>query len=71
MPKKLLILGGTSEAYELAECLVEHYSPEQLTVTSSLAGATANPKLPAGEVRIGGFAERPSCSGVSDASSAT
>ncbi|MBT4015264.1 MAG: cobalt-precorrin-6A reductase, partial [Deltaproteobacteria bacterium] len=38
MPKKLLILGGTSEAYELAECLVEHYSPEQLTVTSSLAG---------------------------------
>ena len=55
MPEKLLILGGTSEAYELAECLVEQYSPEQLTVTSSLAGATANPKLPAGEVRIGGF----------------
>ena len=56
MTEKLLILGGTSEAYELAECLVEQYSPEQLTVTSSLAGATANPKLPAGEVRIGGFA---------------
>ena len=57
MPEKLLILGGTMEAYELAESLLEKYSPEQLTVISSLAGVTAYPKLPAGEVRIGGFAD--------------
>jgi precorrin-6A/cobalt-precorrin-6A reductase len=57
MPEKLLILGGTSEAYELAECLLEQYSPEKLTVMSSLAGVTVNPKLPAGGVRIGGFAD--------------
>ena len=65
MPEKLLILGGTSEAYDLAECLVEQYSPEQLTVISSLAGVTANPKLPAGEVRIGGFADTFSTGGKS------
>ena len=57
MPEKILILGGTREAYELAECLVAQYSPKQLTVITSLAGVTGNPKLPAGEVRIGGFAE--------------
>ena len=56
MTEKLLILGGTREAYDLAECLVEQFSPEQLTVITSLAGVTENPKLPAGEVRIGGFA---------------
>ena len=54
-PKKLLILGGTHEAYELAECLVSKFSSEQLIVISSLAGATVNPKIPTGEVRIGGF----------------
>ena len=57
MPEKLLILGGTREAYELAESLVEQYPLRQLTVISSLAGVTVNPKLPAGEVRIGGFAD--------------
>ena len=57
MTEKLLILGGTREAYDLAECLVEQFSPEQLTVITSLAGVTGNPKLPAGEVRIGGFAD--------------
>ena len=55
MPKKLLILGGTHEAYELAECLVSELSSEQLIVINSLAGATGNPKIPAGEVRIGGL----------------
>jgi len=55
MPKKLLILGGTQEAYELAESLVAEFSPDQLIVISSLAGSTGNPKIPAGEVRIGGF----------------
>ncbi|MBC8259624.1 MAG: cobalt-precorrin-6A reductase [SAR324 cluster bacterium] len=57
MPEKLLILGGTSEAYKLAERLVSQYSSEQLTVITSLAGVTGNPKLPAGEVRIGGFSK--------------
>ena len=57
MPEKLLILGGTHEAYELAEYLVEQYPPRQLTVISSLAGITGNPKVPAGQVRIGGFAD--------------
>ncbi len=55
MPEKLLILGGTREAYELAERLVSQFSPEQLTVISSLAGVTEHPRQPAGEVRIGGF----------------
>ena len=55
MPEKLLILGGTREAYELAECLVSEFSSEQLIVISSLAGATVKPKIPAGEVRIGSF----------------
>jgi len=57
MPVKLLILGGTREAYELAELLVSEFSSEQLSVITSLAGVTGNPKLPAGEVRIGGFSE--------------
>lgn len=57
MPEKLLILGGTREAYELAECLVSQFSPEQLTVISSLAGVTEHPRQPAGEVRIGGFSD--------------
>ena len=55
MPEKLLILGGTREAYELAECLLSGFSSEELIVISSLAGATGNPKIPAGEVRIGGL----------------
>ena len=55
MPEKLLILGGTREAYDLAECLVSQFSLEMLTVITSLYGATKHPRLPAGEVRIGGF----------------
>ncbi|MEU9686642.1 cobalt-precorrin-6A reductase [Amycolatopsis japonica] len=50
-PMTLLILGGTGEARELAKELVargEH-------VVSSLAGRVARPKLPDGEVRVGGF----------------
>ncbi|MDQ8705310.1 cobalt-precorrin-6A reductase [Streptomyces sp. LHD-70] len=48
----VLILGGTTEARRLAELL--HGTPG-LTVTSSLAGRVASPRLPPGEVRIGGF----------------
>lgn len=46
---RVLVLGGTAEARSLAGAL-----PGQ-TVISSLAGRTTEPKLPAGEVRIGGF----------------
>jgi precorrin-6A/cobalt-precorrin-6A reductase len=47
----ILILGGTAEARELAAALDAAGVP----VTSSLAGRVARPRLPAGEVRIGGF----------------
>lgn len=48
---RILILGGTGDARDLAARLVDdgHH------VISSLAGVTADPMLPAGEVRIGGF----------------
>src|SRR5260221_14717994 len=53
MPRKtLLILGGTTEGYKLAEAAVALPS---LRVISSLAGRVGSPRLPAGEVRIGGF----------------
>ncbi|MDP9443008.1 MAG: cobalt-precorrin-6A reductase [Actinomycetota bacterium] len=48
---RLLILGGTSEARELAARLVD----DGVDVTSSLAGRVAQPRLPVGKVRIGGF----------------
>jgi precorrin-6A/cobalt-precorrin-6A reductase len=47
----LLILGGTAEARELAETLHRRGVP----VVSSLAGRVAAPRLPPGEVRVGGF----------------
>ncbi|MFF8291502.1 cobalt-precorrin-6A reductase [Streptomyces sp. NPDC016309] len=48
----VLILGGTTEARRLAEML--HDRPA-VRVTSSLAGRVAAPRLPPGEVRVGGF----------------
>lgn len=48
---RLLLLGGTSEARELAALLVD----AGIDVTTSLAGRVARPRLPVGEVRIGGF----------------
>jgi precorrin-6A/cobalt-precorrin-6A reductase len=48
---RLLILGGTSEARELAARLVA----DGVDVTTSLAGRVAQPRLPTGAVRIGGF----------------
>jgi precorrin-6A/cobalt-precorrin-6A reductase len=47
----ILILGGTAEARELAGELAAAGVP----VISSLAGRVARPRLPAGEVRVGGF----------------
>lgn len=48
----MLILGGTAEAAALAERLVAR---GDVAVVTSLAGRTAHPALPPGEVRIGGF----------------
>ncbi|WP_310724106.1 cobalt-precorrin-6A reductase [Streptomyces sp. N2A] len=51
-PRHVLILGGTTEARRLAAALA---AEPALRVTSSLAGRVAAPRLPDGEVRIGGF----------------
>lgn len=48
---RVLLLGGTSEARELAALLVA----KSVEVTSSLAGRVTRPRLPVGAVRIGGF----------------
>jgi len=48
---KILILGGTGEARALAERLVALGH----AVTTSLAGRTTTPMLPAGELRVGKF----------------
>jgi precorrin-6A/cobalt-precorrin-6A reductase len=48
---RVLLLGGTAEARALAQALVE----DGHAVTTSLAGRVARPRLPVGEVRIGGF----------------
>jgi precorrin-6A/cobalt-precorrin-6A reductase len=50
-PTRVLVLGGTAEARELAAAL----HGAGVAVVSSLAGRVANPRLPVGEVRIGGF----------------
>ncbi|MGK3204207.1 cobalt-precorrin-6A reductase [Amycolatopsis sp. MEPSY49] len=47
----ILVLGGTGEARNLAEELVN----SDIRVVSSLAGRVARPRLPVGEVRVGGF----------------
>ncbi|MEV0373836.1 cobalt-precorrin-6A reductase [Streptomyces sp. NPDC050636] len=67
-PVHVLILGGTTEARRLAAELTasapspklstlfeQGVPPPRLRVTTSLAGRVAAPRLPAGEVRIGGF----------------
>jgi precorrin-6A/cobalt-precorrin-6A reductase len=47
----ILVLGGTAEARELADAL----DAADAAVVSALAGRVSNPRLPRGEVRIGGF----------------
>lgn len=49
--KRILILGGTRDARALAADLIARGFP----VITSLAGVTAEPLLPPGEVRRGGF----------------
>lgn len=49
--QRILILGGTAEARALAAALLD----AGVAVISSLAGRVARPRLPVGEVRIGGF----------------
>jgi precorrin-6A/cobalt-precorrin-6A reductase len=50
-PDRVLILGGTRDARELADALLA----EGIRPITSLAGVTENPVLPAGDIRIGGF----------------
>ena len=49
---RILILGGTHEAFELAERLAAQGGVDFI---SSLAGRTREPRLPKGQVRTGGF----------------
>ncbi len=51
-PKSVLLLGGTEEAYRLAEKIAQE--PDWCCITS-LAGVTRNPKIPPGELIKGGF----------------
>ena len=51
MTGRVLVLGGTGEARRLATALVDR----GVDVVSSLAGRVADPLLPPGEVRVGGF----------------
>ena len=48
---RVLLLGGTGEARDLAAALVE----DGVDVVSSLAGRVQRPRLPVGETRVGGF----------------
>jgi precorrin-6A/cobalt-precorrin-6A reductase len=48
----VLVLGGTGEARRLAAALARR---PDVRVVSSLAGRVTDPRLPEGEVRVGGF----------------
>lgn len=52
MTVRVLLLGGTAEARQLAGILAED---PRIDVTSALAGRTATPRELAGTVRVGGF----------------
>ncbi|HZT51045.1 MAG TPA: precorrin-6A/cobalt-precorrin-6A reductase, partial [Stellaceae bacterium] len=53
-PRRVLILGGTSEAASLARALAAAHG-DALAITSSLAGRTSDPAPLPGALRIGGF----------------
>ncbi|MHA1598630.1 MAG: cobalt-precorrin-6A reductase [Alphaproteobacteria bacterium] len=57
-PKRLLILGGTGLACDLAERATDTFS-DRIDITSSLAGRTENPRTPPGNIRQGGFGGGP------------
>jgi precorrin-6A/cobalt-precorrin-6A reductase len=48
----VLLIGGTKEAYEIAQDLQKFKS---VSVITSLAGVTQSPRIPSGKVRHGGF----------------
>jgi precorrin-6A/cobalt-precorrin-6A reductase len=50
--RRILILGGTWEARQIADALAAR---PDLSVVTSLAGRTVEPRRPAGDLRIGGF----------------
>jgi precorrin-6A/cobalt-precorrin-6A reductase len=50
--RTILVLGGTGEARAIAAALD---ATRGVRVISTLAGRIANPRLPVGEVRVGGF----------------
>ncbi|HEX4569252.1 MAG TPA: cobalt-precorrin-6A reductase [Dongiaceae bacterium] len=50
--RRLLILGGTAEARQLADTLA---AQPGLCIITSLAGRTVEPRRPAGDLRTGGF----------------
>lgn len=52
MRRNVLIIAGTAEARALASALVNQ---SDWRVISSLAGRTTAPRMPEGEVRVGGF----------------
>lgn len=54
MPKSVLILGGTGDARQLADKLVDAFG-DDLRVITSLAGRTTSPRRPKGDIREGGF----------------
>jgi precorrin-6A/cobalt-precorrin-6A reductase len=60
---RILILGGTAEARELANRLFA----DGHEVTTSLAGRTAKPLLPKGDIRVGKFGGVPGLVGYLDA----
>jgi len=51
----ILILGGSEIAYQIAQELHIISLSRSVRVITSLAGRTQNPRLPAGQWRIGGF----------------
>ena len=53
--RTVLVLGGTGEARAIAAALNGGAAGGDVRVVSTLAGRIANPRLPAGEVRVGGF----------------
>lgn len=54
MTRRLLILGGTAEAFDLADRASARFGAA-LDIVSALAGRTQSPRMPVGRVRVGGF----------------